>query len=103
MKNEKIFEIIHVGMMIGIVLVCFILFILLPKDIVSENEKRELTAFPTFTVEKFLSKSYSEQIDLYVNDAFPFREQLIELSSFYRNVKGKRSGTDEIQIYNIDK
>lgn len=101
MKNGNIFEIIHIGIMVGIVMAGFTLFILLPKGNISENEKRQLTSFPTFSAENFLSKSYSKQIDLYVNDVFPFREQLIELSSFYNNAKGIRSGTDEIQIYNI--
>lgn len=103
MKNGNIFEIIHIGIMVGIVIVGFTLFMLLPKDNISENEKRQLASFPTFSTESFLNKSYSKQIDLYVNDAFPFRKQLIELSSLYSNAKGIRSGTDEIQIYNIEK
>lgn len=103
MKNGNRFEAIHVGIMVGIAGVGFTLFMLLPKDNISENEKRQLTFLPTFSAESFLDKSYAKQIDLYVNDAFPFREQLIELSSFYNNAKGIRSGTDEIQIYNIEK
>lgn len=103
MKNDNIFEIIHIGIMVGIVIVGFSLFILLPKDNISDNEKRQLTSFPNFSVENFQNKSYSKQLDLYVNDAFPFREQLIELTSLYSNAKGIRSGTDEIQIYNTQK
>ena len=103
MRSGNIFEAIHVGIIAGIAVVGFTLYMLLPKDSISENEKRQLTSFPTFSVENFLDKSYAKQIDLYVNDAFPFREQLIELSSFYNNAKGIRSGTDEIQIYNIQK
>lgn len=101
MKNDNLFEKIHIGMMGGMVIIGFLLFMLLPKDNISENEKRQLTPFPTFSVESFLGKTYAQQIDLYVNDAFPFRKQLMELSSFYNNAKGIRSGTDEIQIYNI--
>lgn len=103
MKNSTISEMIHIGIMVGIIIVGFTLFFLLPKENISENEKRQLTPFPNFSAESFLNKSYAQQIDLYVNDAFPFREQLIELSAFYSDVKGIRSGTDEIQIYNIQK
>ncbi|MGF9978208.1 DHHW family protein [Viridibacillus arvi] len=103
MKKGNIFEIIHIGCMIGIVIVGFTLFILLPKDHISENEKRQLTTRPTFSTENFLNKSYSKQVDLFVNDTFPFREQFIALNSFYNNAKGIRSGTEEIQIYNIQK
>ena len=103
MKNDTLFKRVHIGIMIGIVLMGFTLFILLPKGTLSENEKRQLTAFPRFSVESFLDKSYSKQIDLYVNDTFPFREQLISLNSFYSYAKGIRSGTNEIQIYNIQK
>lgn len=103
MKNDKLFRKIHIGIMVGIVLMGFTLFILLPKGNISENEKRQLTTFPSFSVESFLNKSYSKQMDLYVNDTFPFREQLIALNSFYSNAKGIRSGTDEIQIYNIQR
>ncbi|KAA0964824.1 hypothetical protein FQ087_00380 [Sporosarcina sp. ANT_H38] len=103
MKKDNIFEKIHIGIMVGIVMVGFTLFILLPKSNISEDEKRQLTSFPTFSAESFQNKSYSKQLDLYVNDAFPFREQLIELSSLYSNAKGIRSGTDEIQIYSSQK
>ncbi|MBK5446179.1 MULTISPECIES: DHHW family protein [unclassified Peribacillus] len=103
MKTGNKFEIIHIGIMVGIVIVGFTLFIILPTDNISENERRQLTSFPTYSAENFLNKSYSKQIDVYVNDAFPFREQLIELNSLYSNAKGIRLGTDEIQIYNIEK
>ncbi|MGE7925453.1 DHHW family protein [Viridibacillus arvi] len=103
MKKGNISEIIHIGCMVGIVIVGFTLFILLPKDNISENEKRQLTTSPSFSVESFFNKSYSKQMDLYVSDTFPFREQFIALNSFYNNAKGIRSGTDEIQIYNIQK
>ncbi|MGE7690212.1 DHHW family protein [Lysinibacillus sp. NPDC097214] len=89
--------------MVGNIIVGFTLFFLLPKENLFENEKSQLTPFPAFSAESFLNKSYAKQIDIYANDAFPFREQLIELSAFYRDVKGIRSERDEIQIYNIQK
>ncbi|MEH6942130.1 DHHW family protein [Bacillus sp. JJ722] len=103
MKNDHLFQQFHITMMFGIILVGFTLLILLPKEKVSQNEKRNLTSFPVFSVESFLNKSYSKQVDLYVNDAFPYREEFIQLNSIYDNAKGIREGSDEIQIYKIQK
>ena len=44
----------------------------------SETEKRELTKFPTFTVESFLSGEFTDQVSLWYADTFPGREGLIK-------------------------
>ena len=43
----------------------------------SETEKRELTKFPTFTIESFLSGEFTDQVSLWYADTFPGREGLI--------------------------
>ena len=45
----------------------------------SETEKRELTKFPTFTMESFLSGEFTDQISLWYADTFPGREGFIKV------------------------
>ena len=44
----------------------------------SETEKRELTEFPAFTVESFLSGEFTDQVSLWYADTFPGREGFIK-------------------------
>ncbi len=47
------------------------------RPAVSETEKRELTRFPTFTVDSFLSGEFTDQVSLWYADTFPGREGII--------------------------
>ncbi len=57
------------------------------RPTVSETEKRELTPFPTLTVDSFLSGEFTEQVSLWYADTFPGRESFIKayhgISSLY--------------------
>ena len=44
----------------------------------SESEKRELTKFPKFTMDSFLSGEYTDQISVWYADTFPGREGMIK-------------------------
>ena len=44
----------------------------------SETEKRELTKFPAFTVESFLSGEFTDKVSLWYADTFPGREGFIK-------------------------
>ena len=54
----------------------------------SENEKRELTPFPTFTLESFLNGEYTAQISLWFSDTYPLREQMIFANSAIQSLYG---------------
>ncbi len=56
----------------------------------SENEKRELTAFPTFTVESFLNGEFTAQLSLWFSDTFPLREPMIAANSSIQSLYGIR-------------
>ena len=69
------------GLLIPVAVLCigFLLglcWFLRPTE--SETEKRELTEFPTFTVESFLSGKFTDQVSLWYADTFPGREALIK-------------------------
>ncbi len=48
------------------------------RPAVSETEKRELTPFPTFTIDSFLSGEFTESVSLWYADTFPGREGFIK-------------------------
>ena len=69
------------GLLLPVILLCvgFLLglcWFLRPTE--SETEKRELTKFPTFTIDSFLSGEFTDQISLWYADTFPGREELIK-------------------------
>lgn len=74
-----------------------ILFFLLPKDAVSEREKRTLAPFPKFSFTSLISGAYADSIDLYYSDNFIFRDPIINVASTIREHTGW--GDDEIKIY----
>ena len=59
-----------VGFLLGL---CWFL-----RPTASETEKRELTEFPAFTLESFLSGEFTDQVSLWYADTFPGREGLIK-------------------------
>lgn len=56
----------------------------------SENEKRELTPFPSFSLETFLNGEYTAQISLWFSDTFPLREVMIEANAGINSLYGIR-------------
>ena len=56
----------------------------------SETEKRELTKFPTFSVDSFLSGAYTDQISRWYADTFPGREGLIKAYHGVQSLYGIR-------------
>ena len=56
----------------------------------SETEKRELTKFPTFTVDTFLSGEFTDQLSRWYADTFPGREGLIKAYHGVQSLYGIR-------------
>ena len=81
MNNEKFYKLtdkIKIALFASLVAVLFViglLFFLRPT--VSDTEKRELTKFPSFTVESFLSGEWTSQVSLWFADTYPLREMMI--------------------------
>lgn len=76
------------------------------RPAISTSEKRELTKFPEFTVERLLSGDYFDHITLWFSDTFPGREDWLSLSqsvsSFHGYseiaVQGDLTMSDEIPV-----
>ena len=56
----------------------------------SETEKRELTEFPAFTVESFLSGEFTDRVSLWYADTFPGREGFIKAYHGIQSIFGVR-------------
>ena len=87
-KFNKITDSIKILLFAGVVAIFFViglLFFLRPT--ISDTEKRELTKFPEFTVESFISGEWTSQVSLWFADTYPMRETMISLNksleSFY--------------------
>ena len=90
-KKSVIFAKIKIFSCIGLVLTLFVIglaFFARPER--SENEKRDLTKFPTFTVESFLSGEFTSDVSLWFSDTYPLREPMIELNSLMQSLYGVR-------------
>lgn len=71
------------------VLTLCLLFIFLPKESYSENEKRVLAEFPSFSFEAMLDGSFNEGVEEYINDHFPMRDVFVGIYSYYNRLMGR--------------
>ncbi|HEY6161705.1 MAG TPA: DHHW family protein [Bacteroidia bacterium] len=78
-----------------------ILSFVLPKSKISEYEKRELTHLPAFTFQKLFHAKFTDSLDLYYADNFPYRENFVSFSSALNEHFGYR--VDDMKIYNLDR
>lgn len=74
----------------------FVGLLFFARPSVSENEKRELTKFPAFTISGFLDGSWFSDISLYYSDTYPFRDALISLDQSLKSLFGIESDTNQI-------
>lgn len=89
MKSQKFFQWVRV-LLFSAVLIggCVLGFILSLRPTTSESEGRELTKFPSFTWEAFLSGEYTSQISLWYADTFPGREALLDMNGTLKGLYG---------------
>lgn len=74
---------------IGLTLLGFIAFILLPKESFSENENRYLEVFPKFSFNSLKEGTFISSIETYINDHFPLRDEFISLYATSEKMIGK--------------
>ena len=91
-----------IGLLLPVLLLCVgfvagLCWFLRPAT--SETEKRELTKFPAFTVDSFLSGEFTDQVSLWYADTFPGREGFIKayhgISSLY-GIRGEQFQQGEV-------
>ena len=62
------------------------MFPLRPKH--SESEKRDLTAFPTLSIQSLSSGDFFDGINMWFSDTFPFREAMVTANSKLKSLYG---------------
>lgn len=68
-------------------------FLLFLRPTYSEGEKRNLAAFPAFSLTSLLDGDYFDAIDLWFSDTFPLREEMVSLNAKVQSLYGLRSAT----------
>lgn len=86
----RIMSIWFTRLFIFLLLAVFVTALIIPlRPKYSENEKRELTKFPKFTLSALASGDYFDGISEWYADTFPFREQLTDINAFFSALYGK--------------
>ena len=89
MNSKKICQWIRILLFTAVLVGgCVLGFVMSLRPTTSESEGRELTKFPEFTWEAFLSGEYTSQISLWYADTFPFREVLLDMSGDLKGFYG---------------
>ncbi len=89
MNSKKIFQWVRILLFTAVLVGgCVLGFIMSLRPTTSESEGRELTQFPEFTWEAFLSGEYTSQVSLWYADTFPFREMLLDMSGDLKGFYG---------------
>lgn len=70
-----------------------------PRSTESITEKRTLKEFPEFTEEDYLSGKYTADIAEWFSDTVPFRDDLTNMSTALRELRGFRQ--DGIRLHNV--
>ena len=86
--NHKKIKVIQSLLFCLILLIGGILFFILKKDKISIEEKRKLSQFPSFTLDKLINSEYTDSIDLYYSDNFIYRNDLIYFANTIKSNNG---------------
>ena len=106
MKFQKITQWLTVVLFSVTLIGCCVLgFLVFLRPTVSDSEERELTKFPTFTMESFLSGEYTSQINLWYSDTFPGRDALLDMNADLKGlygIQGQSFGGGHVEKDTID-
>jgi len=84
-KTDAVKTLLFVAVMVIFSFVGLLFFL---RPTVSETEKRELTKFPEFSIESFLSGEFTSQVSLWFADTYPMREGMISANSSLQSLYG---------------
>ncbi|NJN41021.1 MAG: hypothetical protein HC811_00990 [Flammeovirgaceae bacterium] len=91
-------SVLNIASFLFVLLLGGVLSIVIPKENVSQVEQRALTPFPQYSFYALVEEKYTDSLDLYYADNFPFRENWVVLASSLRNKMGFRE--NDMMIYN---
>jgi hypothetical protein len=71
------------------------------KDTVSLDEKRKLTAFPLYSWESLKDGTFTDSLELYYADNFPWRQSFLNAAFAMQRARGLKS--EEVSFYSTEK
>jgi hypothetical protein len=98
-KEKNAPYILNIAVFTALVALVGSALIFAPRVSVSETERRELETFPEFSLKSLLSGGYTRQINVYFSDTVPLRENINEVSAFFKNIAGVR--VDDVRLHNV--
>jgi len=87
---KKVISIFISFIIVGLVL----MFLIAPKEDFSYNENRYLTKFPILSIENVFSGKFMVQLENYIADNFPFREDFLGFKSSLYKILGVYKQSD---------
>ena len=99
-ENSGVMAWTNILLFITVLVVGGLLSLTLSKMKISESEKRALTAWPQFSVENLFLGDYTDSLDLYYADNFPFRDGFVDFSGWVKESFGYRA--NDMRIYTTD-
>lgn len=74
-------------------------YLVIPPKKISYEEKRKLASFPEFQMDKYLAGNYTDSIDEYMDDHFPFRKEFIYTADLVKQYRGLHYESEEGKIF----
>ncbi len=88
-KSVRLYKVILPCVFVGMLVLGLFVSTLIPlRPSFSENEKRELAKFPSFSFSSLFDGSFFRGIDTWFSDTFPFREAMISANEKLENLRG---------------
>ncbi len=96
MKNERIYQWVLIVFFICFIAVFALLFWVLPKQDMSELERRKLSDAPKLSVNELFSGNFGKAAETYLSDHFPARSTWVGIYAYTERLSGR---TDQNGIY----
>lgn len=96
---KKVYKHLSSFVFLFLVFALFLLFVVLPKQEYSSDEKRQLSDFPSVSLEAIADGSYGTAFETYLSDHFPFRKLFVGMNAYYNQLLGNNGAAG---IYKCD-
>ncbi len=96
---KKTIEILTTVLFVGFIGLFGILHIVLPDTALSESERRALAQVPDISVSSVLDGVFMQNLEKYLPDQFPLREQFRTVKAYFELASGRLDSSD---IYRVD-
>ena len=97
MKLKQALKYLPAVLFVGFISVMFLLWLILPKQHYSAQEKRVLADFPMLNAETLFNGNFQKELDTYLSDHTPARSFFIGLNADYQLITG-RNGQSGIYL-----